>query len=78
MLQSVGYDKVDAVLADYSMPNVNGTQFIAHIRAAGYTSCIISIIGNRKHTEAVLEHKQGDAVLIKPVSAEDLLAALKQ
>lgn len=76
VLETVGYNNVDAILLDYNMPIMNGGEFISYIQEAGCDSCIIGIVGDRKHSVILLSELSVDVVLIKPVSVDILHKAI--
>jgi CheY-like chemotaxis protein len=59
------------ILADRTMPG--GGEFIAHARAACPSAHLITITG-----DARAEQGAADALLVKPVSPRDLLAAIER
>lgn len=68
---------VDAVVCDLHMPNVNGTEAIAFIRAQFPSVPILVMTGDANLDRATTLFKKGIAdYLVKPVLPEVLLAAV--
>ena len=69
----------DLILADRSMPGMDGTGFIAAVRANPALGAprIIMISGHDGAAEAA-RTAGADAFLVKPVSPRDLLAAIER
>lgn len=66
------------ILADQNMPGMVGVAFIAAVRATGAAARIIMISGKASAEHAEIARAAGaDAVLEKPVSPRDVLAAIE-
>jgi two-component system chemotaxis response regulator CheY len=68
------------ILADQNMPGMNGLMFVKAVRAdpAFSAARIIIVSGHTSREQADAARAAGaDAVLVKPVSARDLLAAIE-
>lgn len=61
----------DLILVDQNMPGMKGAEFVARVRDAGSDARIVMITG-----DARAELGAADALLVKPVSPRDLLAAI--
>lgn len=72
--------EVDAVVSDEKMPGVQGSELLAEINRLHPEICRIMLTGEASLDSAMLAINQGRIFrfLLKPVSREDLLAALHQ
>ena len=68
----------DLILVDQTMPRMDGVAFVERARAAGSVARIALITGrgDARTREAALA-AGADAVLMKPVSPRDLIAAIE-
>ena len=73
------HDDIDLVLLDINMPNMNGLEFLAELRAVGarpdLTVVIISTEGREEDTARGLE-AGADAYIKKPFHSEEILALI--
>lgn len=73
---------VDLVITDLIMPEVEGLETIQRFRKHGFKTKILAISGGgRMHSHdmlSVASHMGADAVLDKPFTHEELVAALTQ
>jgi two-component system, chemotaxis family, chemotaxis protein CheY len=63
----------DLILVDQNMPGMSGAVFVATAREGGCMARIIMITGDVR-----AESGGADALLVKPVSPRDLLAAIER
>jgi two-component system CheB/CheR fusion protein len=79
-LELLATRRFDAVLTDLGMPEMNGFQFVAALRAAGViTPCVLVTGWGYEVSEDELRGSGAQAVLPKPFSAvqlRDVLAAV--
>ena len=69
--------KVDVVVTDAIMPNLNGHELSRFLRNTSYLSHIpIVLLSALEQKESLPEDRQADAYLAKPISPEDLIACL--
>ena len=69
--------KVDVVVTDAIMPNLNGYELLRFLRSTSHLSHIpIVLLSALEQKEAPPEDQQADAYLAKPISPEDLIACL--
>lgn len=75
------HDDIDLVLLDINMPNMNGLEFLAELRAAGarpdLTVIIISTEGREEDTARGLE-AGADAYIKKPFHSEEILDVIQR
>ena len=68
--------RIDVILIDFVMPNMNGPAAVKEIRALGYNGFVIGVTGNALAEDVECFMRNGaDKVLIKPVNAR-LLGSL--
>jgi len=68
--------RIDIVLIDFVMPNMNGPVAVKEMRALGYDGVIVGVTGNALAEDIECFMRNGaDRVLIKPVNAK-LLGSL--
>jgi CheY-like chemotaxis protein len=79
-LELLSDSRVDLVVTDIAMPNMNGFEFIARLRSHGESVPVIAISGNVIVSDAeVARHAAMLApmlLLAKPFSRDELLAAV--
>ena len=69
--------KVDVVVTDAIMPNLNGYELSRFLRSTSHLSHIpIVLLSALEQKESQPEDRQADAYLAKPISPEDLIACL--
>jgi two-component system, chemotaxis family, chemotaxis protein CheY len=69
----------DLILVDQTMPHMDGVTFVEHARAAGSTARIVMITGRGDaRTSDAARAAGADALLVKPVSPSDLVAAIEK
>ena len=69
----------DLVLSDYTMPNMDGPESVAGMRACGYTGPIFGVTGNQLQSD--IDHftaKGADKVIAKPLKLPDLKKAIQE
>ena len=70
--------KVDVVVTDAIMPNLNGHELSRFLRSTSHLSHIpIVLLSALEQKESLPEDRQADAYLAKPISPEDLIACLE-
>ncbi len=68
----------DLVISDYSMPEMDGLEFIRRLRAdARHAQARVVMLTGHMNTETAAHQAGADVVLIKPVTPENLLIALE-
>ncbi|HKU41428.1 MAG TPA: PAS domain S-box protein [Polyangiales bacterium] len=70
--------RVDVVVLDVSMPDLDGTQVVHRLRTRGFRPPIILCSGNLDSVAAKLSPGQVQALLPKPFSSEPLLSAIER
>ena len=75
------HDDIDLVLLDINMPNMNGLEFLAELRAVGarpdLTVIIISTEGREEDTARGLE-AGADAYIKKPFHSEEIVDVIQR
>ena len=70
--------KVDLVITDAIMPNLNGYELCRFLRSTPQLAHLpIILLSALEQTESRLEDRRADAYLSKPISPEDLVACLE-
>ena len=70
--------KVDIVVTDAIMPNLNGYELCRFLRNTPLLAQLpIILLSALEQTEGRLEDRRADAYLSKPISPEDLIACLE-
>ena len=70
--------RVDVVVTDAIMPNLNGYELLRFLRSTNHLSHIpIVLLSALEQKEAPPEDQQADAYLAKPISPEDLIACIE-
>jgi len=72
-LKLIAERAADLILVDQNMPGMSGAAFVARARESGSSARIVMITGDVR-----AEVGDADALLVKPVSPRDLLAAIEQ
>ena len=68
----------DAITTDHEMPDLDGLSFVASVRCAGFKGRVVVVSASGGPAEQkVYRALHVSAILSKPVSAPDLLAALQ-
>lgn len=78
-LKALEERRADLLLADMTMPEMDGVALTERVRAANLATRVIMITGRSE--ARILENAKAagaDAVLVKPVSPRDLLAAIEK
>jgi CheY-like chemotaxis protein len=71
--------RADLLLADMAMPELDGVALTERVRAANLATRVIMITGRGEARVIEIAKAAGaDAVLVKPVSPRDLLAAIER
>jgi CheY-like chemotaxis protein len=71
-------ERIDVILMDYVMPNMNGPMATAQIRALGYTGKIFGVTGNMLPRDVDSFTRSGaNRVFGKPLELRELLQALE-
>jgi DNA-binding response OmpR family regulator len=71
-------DRPDALLLDVHLPNVNGLDVLAQIRADADINDLIVIMTSGLNLEAECLHSGANGFLLKPYMPDELLGILKQ
>jgi two-component system chemotaxis response regulator CheY len=80
-LAKIGAQKVDLVITDLNMPNMNGIELTRQLRAAApYRFTPILLLTTESHAEKKAEGKSAGATgwIVKPFQIEQLLAVVKK
>ena len=71
--------KIDVVVTDAMMPNLNGYEFCRFLRNSQTLADIpVILLSALEQKEAAADADQADAFLAKPVSGEDLLQCIER
>jgi DNA-binding response OmpR family regulator len=66
-------DKYQLILVDYSMPEMNGREFIMHMRNNGYRGPVLLMTGSPENHEVIHLSRKGNVqVLAKPIKLKSL------
>lgn len=69
----------DVILMDFEMPNLNGPEATAQIRALGYSGIVLGVTGNiLKEDVDFFREKGANDVLSKPVRYTDIQASISR
>jgi CheY-like chemotaxis protein len=71
-LEALQEQPAHLILVDQNMPGMGGADFVARVRASGASARIVMITGDAR----AVAPDGADAVLVKPISPRDLIAAL--
>jgi DNA-binding response OmpR family regulator len=78
MIESLHRDRPDALLLDVHLPNINGLDVLAQVRADADTRDLVVIMASGLNLEAECIHNGANGFLLKPYMPDELLNLLKQ
>jgi CheY-like chemotaxis protein len=70
-------DRVDVLVVDQRMPNMNGTDVIASARARGYSGRVL-VISSGKDARSTAEFAGADGFLAKPIGPRELITEVER
>ena len=74
-LESIGVEMPDLVIADMTMPVMNGVELIDRIQANAATAALPIVLLTSLHVDSAISRRAG-AVVLKPFEPSDLLASI--
>jgi CheY-like chemotaxis protein len=77
-LRRLGEKKYDLIILDYVLPDIKGHDLAAEIQEKDRDAKIILLTGYSKTSEARPKSVKYSAVLLKPISPEELVAEVKK
>lgn len=76
-LKEVDFSKVDCIVSDILMPELDGIQFMNQVEARGYQIPLFFITGYSEYPREVLNAFKPKAIVFKPFDAEELAILVK-
>lgn len=78
-LEALEYDlsKIDCVVTDIMMPEMNGVEFVTTLKAKGHNKIIFFITGYKDFSREELNKLEPQAIIFKPFDIEEATILIK-